>query len=116
VPRLKIIGQCRRRGQPEQSSNSGREGYINHIDGNKLNNNAGNLEYVTQRENNLHAIREGLNAYGENCGQSKLSDSDVREIRMLANYLTDSQIARMFHVHPKHVYCLRVKKWRKNVI
>jgi hypothetical protein len=27
VPRLKIIGQCRRRGQPEQSSNSGREGY-----------------------------------------------------------------------------------------
>lgn len=33
---------------------------INHIDGNKLNYNAANLEWTTQPLNNLHAIRNGL--------------------------------------------------------
>ena len=33
---------------------------INHIDGNKLNHNAANLEWTSQPLNNLHAIRNGL--------------------------------------------------------
>jgi hypothetical protein len=34
--------------------------FINHIDGNKLNNNATNLEWVTAKENMVHASKSGL--------------------------------------------------------
>lgn len=54
---------------------------VNHIDGNKHNNVVSNLEWVTALENSRHALITGLKRSGERALNSKLSDSDVLEIR-----------------------------------
>lgn len=57
---------------------------VNHIDGNKQNNNLDNLEWCTPYENLLHAIRIGIyNPNGEGNSHAKLSNKDVSEIRRL---------------------------------
>ena len=57
---------------------------INHIDGNKANNHICNLEVCTPSENSRHAYRIGLrDEHGERNPASKLSDTDVDEIRRL---------------------------------
>lgn len=57
--------------------------YVNHIDGDKANNNVDNLEWVNQSENILHAIRMGLIIIkkGEANHSAKLSQDKVDYIR-----------------------------------
>lgn len=54
---------------------------VNHIDGNKLNNKAENLEWVTGLENAQHAKRMGLYLQGGDNGQAKHSNEQVIALR-----------------------------------
>lgn len=87
---------------------------INHIDGNKLNNNPLNLELVTTRENLQHAIQNDLFAIGEKTSIAKLTNSQVKDIK---NYISQglriSTIARMYGVHRETIGGIkRGKTWK----
>ena len=57
---------------------------VNHIDGNKANNELSNLEWLSIGDNIRHAIRIGLrNDKGSAHHMSKLTDEDVLKIRQM---------------------------------
>jgi hypothetical protein len=74
---------------------------INHMDGNKLNNNVENLEWCTYSQNNQHAVDNKLRAspQGERVGTSKLKSADVINItECISDGFSLSAIARFYGV------------------
>lgn len=54
---------------------------VNHKDGNKLNNHANNLEWVSNQENRTHAVVSGLHLSGEAIKTAKMDWEKVEHIR-----------------------------------
>lgn len=93
---------------------------INHIDGNKLNNNLNNLEYCSQKENIIHAINNGLfspkiNQKGEKNCSSKLKEQDVIEIRKILNNDNLLFIASKYSVSKWTILDIRNKRTWKHI-
>ncbi len=72
---------------------------VNHIDGNKKNNNINNLEWISHRDNIMHARSLGLMTNGGE-DPRKLTSEDVLNIRRLyrPQKYTQQMLAKQFNV------------------
>lgn len=90
---------------------------INHIDGNKSNNDLNNLEWCTQKENVRHSWDNGLSKArkGESNNKSKLKVKDIKEIRKLHKQkMTQTDIAKMFNVSIANISeIVNYKTWKE---
>ncbi len=85
---------------------------VNHIDCNRTNNAASNLEWATHSENILHSVA-ARQAFGENVASSKLSNDDVVAIKvMLSKGMPGAMLAKLFGVTPALVSAIKVGKNR----
>ena len=85
---------------------------VNHKDGDKTNNRADNLEWVSNMENRKHAIENGLHIHGEKCPWAKLTQADVDYIREHEE-INSNVMAKMFNVGASHIRSIRQRRiWK----
>ena len=87
---------------------------VNHIDGNKYNNEVINLEWVTPAENSKHAIETGLfNPRGEGQWGSIQKEKDVIDILNQYGFEKTEKIAHKYGVTPSTITAITTgKNWK----
>jgi hypothetical protein len=71
---------------------------VNHKNTNKNDNRPDNLEYLTWADHYEHTKRNGRVPRGERCGNAKLTDAKVREIRSITGTMSDMRIGKLYGV------------------
>lgn len=86
---------------------------LNHIDGDKGNNSAWNLEYISPKQNVEHATALGLYPKGEDNPYSRLTESQVVKIlRILKGPHNKSEMSRQFRITRQTIRLIeRGKRW-----
>lgn len=91
---------------------------VNHIDGNKLNDNLTNLEWATYSENTKHSFRLGLQSnLGENHSQHKITEDiviDIRKTNATGKYNLRT-LSDIFGLSRSHLSAIINKKYWKHV-
>lgn len=85
---------------------------VNHIDGDKLNNKVSNLEWVSTRQNQLHAVRMGRSR------QIKINMATAEKIRTLyaTGCYTQRELAKMFDIGKTNIgYIINGKRWKNDI-
>jgi hypothetical protein len=84
---------------------------VNHIDGDKSNNNKNNLEWCTNTENSAHAKATGLYNKGEGHQNSLYTDNQIHKVcKLLSNKLTAPEVSKFSNVKVHTVKAIRERK------
>ena len=91
---------------------------VNHNDGIKTNNYPDNFEFLTHLDNMRHASMAGLwkdSLKGENATNVRLSERDVRDLRLLHGRIPNGSLCALFDVTPSHLWKIVTRRIWKHV-
>ena len=89
---------------------------VNHIDGNKSNNHFSNLEWVSCKENINHAFKIGLRKVGEGHPRSKISNEDVKNIRLMRGIKTQKQLSEIYGLKQPQISAIQLNQAWKSAL
>lgn len=86
---------------------------INHKKGNKTDNRACAIEWITHEDNIIHAVKHSLIQKGEKCHKAKLTEKQVLEIR--DSNLSAKQLSEKYNVSKTTIWSTKRKEYWKHI-